>query len=196
VRAVLHLGDRVGARWQEWPRRAGHLRPMKKSQNGFTRIGWRGMARGTSGAEPISTPPRSALHVLVDTNVVLDLLLARQPWLAEAQAIWEARDDGRLRSYLSAAALTDIFYVCRKWAGIDPARKAVDVCLQGFSIIAVDRSVLIAAHALQGNDFEDNVQIACAESAGLDLIVTRNSAHFAQSPIPAIEPAAVAHRLR
>jgi hypothetical protein len=126
---------------------------------------------------------------------VLDLLLARQPWLAEAQAMWEARDGGRLRSYLSASALTDIYYVCRKWAGIEQARKAVDECIQGFSIIPVDRSVLIAAHALQGNDFEDNVQIACAHSAGLDLIVTRNAAHFEQSPIPTNDPAAVAHRL-
>jgi len=42
-----------------------------------------------------------------------------------------------------------------------------------------------------GHDFEDNIQIACAQAAGLDLIVTRDVAGFRHSPIPSIEPPAI-----
>ena len=32
------------------------------------------------------------LRVLVDTNVVLDQLLQREPWYTNAQPFWQARD--------------------------------------------------------------------------------------------------------
>ena len=142
------------------------------------------MASSGSGGQPASTAPASVLHVLLDTNVVLDLLLARQPWQAEAQQMWDARDAGRLFMYLTASALTDIFYICRRQVGVDRARLAVEACLQGFAIVGVDHGTLASALALAGNDFEDNVQIACAQTAGLDRIVTRNTADFAHSRSP------------
>ena len=126
---------------------------------------------------------------------MLDLLLAREPWLREAQPLWDARDAGRLIAYLPASVLTDIFYVCRKHVGLNRARQAVEACLHGLVVIGVDRSTMAAALSLPGNDFEDNVQIACAQSAGLDLIVTRNTVDFAHSPIVAVEPPALAARL-
>lgn len=57
-----------------------------------------------------------------------------------------------------------------------------------FGLFAVDASLLQQARALPGNDFEDNVQIACAVNAQLDQIVTRNVADFQHSPVPVIEP--------
>jgi predicted nucleic acid-binding protein len=97
--------------------------------------------------------------------------------------------------YLSASALTDIFYICRRQAGIDRARHAVEACLQGFSIIGVDRRILVAALALGGNDFEDNVQIVCAQTAGLDAIVTRNTGDFAHAQIRVADPPALIAQL-
>jgi hypothetical protein len=59
----------------------------------------------------------------------------------------------------------------------------------------VDRPLLEAALALPGADFEDNVQIACAQAANLDLIVARNVADFTRSPVPTVEPPAVVQHL-
>ena len=53
---------------------------------------------------------------------------------------------------------------------------------------AIDAPLLQQARALPGNDFEDNVQIACAMNAQLDLIITRNPADFRLSSVPVIEP--------
>jgi hypothetical protein len=48
---------------------------------------------------------------------------------------------------------------------------------------------------MPGADFEDNVQIAIAHAAGLDLIVTRNTTDYTGAPIPALEPQTLAARL-
>ena len=46
------------------------------------------------------------MKVLLDTNVVLDLMLEREPWRAEAEAVAQADSDGRIRSYVSSSAMT------------------------------------------------------------------------------------------
>jgi predicted nucleic acid-binding protein len=126
--------------------------------------------------------------VLVDTNVVLDWLLNRQPWSTAAQPLWDARDAGRVVAYLPASVLTDIFYIVRRQADIPTAFAAVDRVFAAFGLLLVDVALLHQARALPGTDFEDNVQIACAVNARLDLIATRDPAGFRASPVLAIEP--------
>lgn len=97
--------------------------------------------------------------------------------------------------YLPTSTLTDIFYISRRLVGIDRAFDTLDRCLADFELLAVDRTIIEAARLLPGNDFEDNVQIACATVALLDLIITRDATGFAHSPIPAIEPVALVPHL-
>ena len=51
------------------------------------------------------------MHVLLDTNVVLDVLLKRAPWVTESMAVWQANDEGRIVGNVLASAITDIFYI-------------------------------------------------------------------------------------
>lgn len=135
-----------------------------------------------------STPARESLRALIDTNVVLDWLLDRKPWSDEAQPLWSARDSGRVIAYLPASVVTDIFYIVRRQADIPTAFAAIDRVFAAFGLFMVDTSLLQQARTLPGNDFEDNVQIACATNARLDLIITRNPADFRSSPITVIQP--------
>jgi predicted nucleic acid-binding protein len=129
------------------------------------------------------------MRVLLDTNVVLDVLLQREPWQAEAAMLWQAVDAGQLTAYLTASTLTDIFYVARRLTDVARARQAVQICLDAFDIGAVDRAVLERAQALSGLDYADNVQIACAEHHHLEAIVTRNLSDYEGSPIVVWSPA-------
>src|SRR3990172_6690786 len=128
------------------------------------------------------------MRVLVDTNVVLDALLKREPWAETAKSLWEANDEGRVAGYLTASTLTDIFYIARKLSGADTARDAVKLCLEAFEICVVDRSALEEALTLAGNDFEDNLQIACATLSNIEAIVTRNKDDFGASTIQVLTP--------
>jgi predicted nucleic acid-binding protein len=96
--------------------------------------------------------------VLFDTNVVLDALLNRSPWVADAADCWRASDDGKILGCLTASTLTDIFYIARKQKGVGAARDAVRLCLDTFAICAVDRLSLEQAIDLPVGDVEDNLQ--------------------------------------
>ena len=127
---------------------------------------------------------------LFDTNVVLDFLLDREPWATEVSLLIGAVHRGEVRACVSASAITDIFYLCRKSIGLAGARLAIERCLNIFDVLAVDERLIVDAFALPITDLEDAVQSACAAREGLDLIVTRDEAGFTLSKIPADSPAA------
>ena len=135
------------------------------------------------------------MKVLLDTNVVLDLLLERDPWRVQAEAIARAGADGRLQPHVSASSITDIFYISRSLVGPAEARRVVRACLDSLQIVGVTRELLNAADLRLGTDFEDNLQIECAIAAGLDAIITRDPKGFEGSPVTALTPAECVARL-
>jgi predicted nucleic acid-binding protein len=128
-------------------------------------------------------------RVLIDTNVVLDVLLKRDPWYRSGARIWQAAEEGEIQAFLTASSLTDIHYVARRVAGIERARKSVELCLHAFNIASVDRGVLEVAFRLSGSDFEDDVQLACVKAERLDGIVSRDTAGFQGAGCLVWEPA-------
>jgi hypothetical protein len=100
---------------------------------------------------------------------------------------WDARDTGRLITYIAASALTNIIYIARRQIGAASALDSIGQCLV-LEVAPVDKPMLLRARALPGSDFEDNVVIACAEAERLDFIITRKLDDFRHSPVPAIEP--------
>ena len=99
------------------------------------------------------------MKVLLDTNVVLDLLLVREPWRIQAEAIAQAGADGRLQAHVSASSITDIFYISRRLVGAERARRTIRACLDSLQIVGVTRELLDAADRRPGHDYEDNLQI-------------------------------------
>jgi predicted nucleic acid-binding protein len=126
-------------------------------------------------------------RILLDTNVVLDALLTRTPWNVDAEAIFKANRGGQIAAHMTANSLADVFYVARRLTDRPQAWRAIGTCLDQLYILSVGLRESRAAASGTGNDFEDNLQIACATLAGLDAIVTRKD--FAGSPIPVLTPA-------
>ncbi len=84
--------------------------------------------------------------------------------------------------------MTDLFYIARRSKDIPTAFSCIDRVLAALEILPVDAALLRVARASSGNDFEDNVQIACAKAAALDIIITRDTAGFTRTIPPAITP--------
>ena len=127
---------------------------------------------------------------LVDTNVVLDVLLDRQPHVAGSAAVWAAVETGLSKGFLAAHAITTIHYLVRKQLGSARARRTVSALLRVFDVAAVDGAVLQEALQLSLSDFEDSVTAAAARLAGCDFIVTRDPKGFRGSPIRPLTPEA------
>jgi hypothetical protein len=81
-----------------------------------------------------------------------------------------------------------VFYVARKLVGLDRARAITAACLENFRIASVGEAVLHDAISLAGKDFEDDVQIAAARSAGLDGVITRDPKGFVSCPVAVWDP--------
>ena len=125
------------------------------------------------------------MKVLLDTNVLLDFLLEREPFKKDAEELFAAIDSGQIIGFVTATTLTDIFYIARKHTrSLELAREAVSSTLDTMTICPVNRNVLEAAFASGLTDFEDAVQIYSAIAQNLDAIVTRDAKGFVSSTIP------------
>lgn len=129
------------------------------------------------------------MKILLDLNVILDVVLDREPFVTDALALCRECAEGRAVGYVSAISIPTLFYVVRKAKSLDAAHESVRLCLESFDIAPVSREELILARTFQGNDFEDNVQIACAVLSGLEVIITRDASDFGHSPIAVMTPA-------
>jgi predicted nucleic acid-binding protein len=127
------------------------------------------------------------VRVLIDTNIVLDFLLQREPFFQDVELLFQAIDAGQLIGYVTATTLTDIFYISRKHTrSVEQARQAVSETLTAMVICPIDRAVLESAFNSGLVDFEDAVQIFGAVAQGLDAILTRDNKGFLSSPIPVL----------
>jgi len=129
------------------------------------------------------------MRVLFDTNILLDALLAREPFVSDAAFLLEAVESKRLEGFISATTLTDIHYLVRRQTkSVETAMTAVTGLLALMNVCTVDRQVLAQAISLKLADFEDAVQVACAISTGVEAIATRDVSGFAGSPILILSP--------
>ncbi|MBW4559039.1 MAG: PIN domain-containing protein [Trichormus sp. ATA11-4-KO1] len=56
------------------------------------------------------------MQVLIDTNVVLDFLLEREPFVEDAVKIFAKIDAGAIEGFITATTITNIYYIIRKAA--------------------------------------------------------------------------------
>jgi predicted nucleic acid-binding protein len=130
------------------------------------------------------------VRVLVDTNVVLDVLMAREPHLGHALSVFAAVESGRVRGALGATTVTTVFYLAAKAVGSDAARRHVRALLEMFDVASVDRAVLMRALDAGFADFEDAVLVEAARASGVEAVITRDRAGFASSTLPVFTPEA------
>ena len=126
--------------------------------------------------------------VLLDTNVVLDLLLARAPFDTDAVAVASMAARGEIVAYIGATSVTTIHYIARKSLGARDADAAIARLIQLFQVAPVTEQVIRNAAERGFDDFEDAVLDAAAELVGVDALITRDSAGFKRSKIPVFAP--------
>jgi predicted nucleic acid-binding protein len=118
------------------------------------------------------------VKVLLDTNVIIDFALERQPWFADSEQIIYFAEQKQILGYISASTVSDIYYIIRKSKGKELALEFL-VNLSIFcQIAAVDSSVVSMALNVNFKDFEDAIQYSAAVINSLDIIVTRNPRDF------------------
>lgn len=128
------------------------------------------------------------MTALIDTNVVLDILLHRQPWYTNAALIFGLSQQKLIKSYISASTVTDIFYITNNELGKNEARNTIKHLLHVFYPATVTDKNIYYALELEWDDFEDSIQFVVGKDLSVDFIVTRNTQDFSLSSINAVTP--------
>lgn len=128
------------------------------------------------------------MNVLFDTNVVLDLLLNREPFAPVAMQLFTYVEQGEIRGILGATTITTIYYLTAKVTDRTTATASLRSLIALFDVAPVTRAVIDMALEASAPDFEDAVLYEAGRLHAADVVVTRNPQHFSSSKLPIYTP--------
>ncbi|MDD2708634.1 MAG: PIN domain-containing protein [Verrucomicrobiae bacterium] len=126
--------------------------------------------------------------MIIDTNVVLDALLFRDPFVHAAAKILGMAERSEIEAFLGATTVTTIDYLIEQSLPEREARAALRHLLELFDVAPVNRAVLERALAMNMRDYEDAVISAAGELVGAEAVVTRNTKDFVKCPLRVLQP--------
>lgn len=129
------------------------------------------------------------MKIMCDTNVVLDVLLDREPFVQDSYKILSLCEEHRIHGLVSASSITDIYYLTREYThSTELAYRAIGKLLEIVKVCSVTNNDVLVAYQKKAKDFEDCLLATCAKSIGCDFIITRNKRDFEEFDIPLLTP--------
>ncbi len=126
--------------------------------------------------------------ILVDTNVIIDFLITREPFYKASSEIIKRCADGRLTGYIAFHSISNLWYILRKVPEDKRREWMLDIC-SFLRVTGVSHEeVVTAINMKRFRDFEDCLQDRCAKGVEARYIVTRNVSDYDNSVIQAILP--------
>lgn len=125
---------------------------------------------------------------LIDTNVILDVMLARERHVEASAAVLAAVETGKCRGLLCATTITTIYFIAERQIGRQSSLRKIATLMSIFGIASVNQGVLASAVGREMADFEDAVLHEAGVQAGAQCIVTRNVKDFVAAEIPIYSP--------
>ena len=130
------------------------------------------------------------MKLFLDTNVIIDVIASREPFVEDSRRILSLCEQGRAEGVMSALTLCTISYVLRKYAAPGTLRRQIRDLRNLIHPVDLTTQLLDRAVSSAIVDFEDAVQYYSAVYCDADCIITRNARDFPQDGIPVLSPAA------
>ncbi|MDR1192562.1 MAG: PIN domain-containing protein [Peptococcaceae bacterium] len=136
------------------------------------------------------------MKLLIDTNVILDALMAREPWAASAQALLITVAEEKAEGCITASSFTDLHYLLRKHLrDNEQTRQLLLGLLASVNVLDVNGTDCEKAFELPMRDYEDALLAYRGKRHKADHIVTRDRKHFDGSPVKVISPDEILRKL-
>lgn len=128
------------------------------------------------------------MRILLDTNIILDIALRREPHFTFSVQAFKAIDNKIVFGFVTATTITDIYYIAKREKGHQIALDFISNLIEIIDIIGIDRNIIIKSLVSQISDFEDAIQSISSLLNNIDYIITRNQKDFSKSDIKALTP--------
>lgn len=130
------------------------------------------------------------MRILLDTDVLLDVALARDPFAADSADVLRWAESGGAAA-VAWHSVANCAYLLK-----GGGRPFLERLLRLVEVAPVATADARRALDLPLSEVEDAFQAAAALAWQADAIVTRNLVDYRRSPIPAVTPAQFLKRLR
>ena len=129
------------------------------------------------------------MRAVIDTCVIVDALQSREPFCKDAQAIFLLCANRQFEGFLTAKAITDIYYLTHRQTHSDKATRDILTKLCAlFGLLDTTALDIRKAISAEISDFEDAVMVETAVRSGMDCIVTRNIKDYSKAQIGIYTP--------
>lgn len=120
-----------------------------------------------------------AYNLFIDSDILLDILLIRQPHFESSVSILHLRKEREVELFTSPSIILNTNYVSQKQDNKDKALKGVSEILKIVEIIETTKKILVDCFNNSHLDVEDAVQYFTAlQNNSIDYYITRNIKHF------------------
>lgn len=126
--------------------------------------------------------------VFLDTNIILDIALEREAFYEDASKVALFCDKKDQQAVISWHSFATIYYLLERSLSRDQALEFLKSLLEWVDIAPTGKAFALEALQSPGVDLEDTLQCLCAEAAGCDVLITRNTKDFQLSKVKAYTP--------
>ncbi len=128
-------------------------------------------------------------RIFVDTDVILDLLLAREPFFGPAARLFQLLQERRVEGWTSPVILANLFYILRQAMPAPQALENLRKLRLLLGVATLDEGIVDRALASSFSDFGDALQNYTATRHDLPILVTRNKRDFKASELRILDAA-------
>ena len=128
------------------------------------------------------------MRLFLDTNVLIDVVMNRKPWVDDALVLFELANQRKLSLFAVDLSFINIAYITRKMLSKQELYTLLKDLREFVNVVEVGEMVIDDAIKAQWNDMEDCTQYYAAKREKVGYIITRNVKDFSQSDIPVFLP--------
>ena len=135
------------------------------------------------------------MKLLIDANILLDVLMKREPHYSDSALIWKLCETEQVEGYVSALTIANLMYIMRKELTPEAIEDVLKKLSLIFRITELTPQDIKKAAEMKWHDFEDSIQSVTAERIHADAIITRNIRDYHHSRVTAYTPSEYLSRI-
>jgi len=112
------------------------------------------------------------MKLFVDTNVILDVVVCREPFYKSSQAVLALAERRAIEVCVSALTFNNLYYVTRREIGKRKAMQALRILRDLCGVVTLNAQILNQAIDSSIPDFEDAIQFFSAIHVQADYLIT------------------------
>lgn len=128
-------------------------------------------------------------NILIDTDVILDFFLDREPFSENAAKILSLCEKREITGFVTPVIVSNVYYLLSQKGKQEKVIEKLKILLSLLEVLIIDKNSIIVALNSDFKDFEDALQNYAAEINGkIDIIITRNTKDYKKSELAIMNP--------